>query len=98
MNLVSKTSKTTHKREKIHIYNNALKSYNDIFENYFDQYMNFPFSKINPKNLFHDNYNYDAWYEELDDKKFKKLNYTPLKDDIEKFVDISSMKQKKEKK
>ena len=58
--------------------------------------MNFPFSKINPKNLFYDNYNYDAWYEELDDKKFKKLNYTPLKDDIEKFVDISSMKQKKE--
>ena len=64
-----------------------------VLENYFDQYMNFSFSKIkkletkyDPKNLFHDGYSYDDWYEELDDNTLKKSDDSILRYDEKNLV------------
>ena len=61
---------------------------------YFDRYMNFSFPKIkhlglnyDPKKSFLDDYDYDDWYEELDDKTLKKLD-----DKTKKLDDTASKK------
>ena len=61
------------------MYKKATELYNTLLRTYYDEHMNFSFSKIqhlgpnnDPKNLFLNDYDYDNWYEELDNKTFKK--------------------------
>ena len=63
-----------HKRKE-----NCGKLYNELLEIYFNQYTNFSFSKarklgtkFHSKNFFLNDYKYDFWYKELDDKTLKK--------------------------
>ena len=90
-----KPRKSHTKENRIIALNIAPELYNDLPGMYFDEFVNFSFSKArmsgseyDSKNLFLHDYDYDVWYEKLDDKTLKKLDDKTLK----KLVDTTPKK------